>query len=119
MELSDLMRDEREIAVEMFTGETLNITYKPSRFTAAVEERFSNALDKKRLLTALAEALSEILIDWELGQNGERLPINLETMKALPGKALNDIYLAIVEDNRLGGKETRKNSGGGSLRAAK
>lgn len=118
MELSDLIRDERNLAVNV-GDEILNVTYRPSGFTAAAEEKYLDAIERRRVNMAFVEALCEILTSWDLVQDGEPVSITLESLKMLPAKLLSDIFMAIVEDNRLGGKETRKNSGDGLRRAAK
>jgi len=118
IELADLLRDERKLTVKVAAGE-LEITYRPSAFTAAAEERYLDAIENKRVNYAYAQALSEILTDWDLTRNGEVIPIIPDELKHLPAEFLADVFLAVVQDNRMGGKETRKNSGGGSPRAGK
>lgn len=112
MELADLIRDERHLTVEVGGGK-LNIVYRPSAFTAAAEEKYLDAIQNRRINTAYAQALCEILSGWDLARDGEVIPIVMEELKHLPADALAEIFLAIVQDNRMGGKETRKNSGGG------
>jgi hypothetical protein len=118
MELADLIRDERTLTVRVAAGE-LEITYRPSAFTAAAEEKYLDAIENKRVNLAYAQALSEILTGWDLTRDGEPVPITLDELKHLPAEFLAEVFLAIVQDNRMGGKETRKNSGGGSRPAGK
>ena len=118
MDLSDIIRDKRELAINIGDN-ILNVVYKPSALTAAAEEKYLNAIETHRVNSAYAQALSEILSSWDLTRDGEPVAINIDELKHLPASFLADVFLAIVADNRLGGKETRKNSDAGSQRVEK
>lgn len=117
--LADLTNDRREMEVEIEGAGTLHLAYRPSAFTAEIEEQVQSQLDKNRTLTAFAGVLETILLEWDLSEKDEVLAIDKPTLKRLPGSFISKVFFAIIEDNRMGGKDTRKNSGGGSRRAAK
>lgn len=117
--LANLVKDRRDLVIEIGGEGELNVTYKPSQFTAATEERYIDLIEKKRVNMAYVDALVEILDAWDLVDDGEPVPMDQETLSGLPSEFLAEIFWAIVNDNRQGGKETRKNSGGGSRRAGK
>lgn len=112
--LADLTKDRRDLVIKIEGAGELNVTYKPSEFTAATEERYIDQIEKKRVNMAYVDALVEILEAWDLVDDGEPVPLDQETLSGLPSEFLAEIFWAIVQDNRQGGKETRKNSGGGS-----
>lgn len=118
IELADLVNDRKELTIETGVGE-LNVTYRPSAFTAATEDRYIDQIERKRVNMAYVEALVEIVDEWDLVSEGQPVVLDRETLSTLPSVFLSDVFWAIVQDNRQGGKETRKNSGDGLPRAAK
>lgn len=120
IELSDLLRDERELEIDLEGIGTLNITYMPSAYTPRRQEIVMGEINEKRGLVAIAKRLAPpMLVDWNLCQDGEKIPVTEEALMELPGQVLNEIMNAIITDSELGGKETRKNSGAGSRHKAK
>jgi hypothetical protein len=111
--LADLVKDQRKLTVKTEAGE-LNVTYRPSAFTAATEERYVDQIEHKRVNMAYVDALVEILDEWDLVDDAQPVSLDRETLSTLPSAFLADIFWSIVTDNRQGGKETRKNSGDGS-----
>lgn len=116
--VKDLLNDERTLVVDTKAGK-LTIAYQPSLYTADLEDRVMSQLELRRPHGSLAESLVTLLKDWDvLGEDGETLPIDLETLRGLPGELLTLIQTEINADMNPKPDE-RKNSGAGSRRAAK
>jgi len=107
--LSDLMQDRRELVVHLKNEMTMTVVYRPSAYTAAVEDEVLKALNQNRVLNALVTRLSSILLEWDLvDDKGKVLPVQ-PTLRQLPGEVLMAIMEAIIKDNGATDKETRKN----------
>jgi hypothetical protein len=115
--LKDLERDVRTCTVE-YEGENAEVTYRPSAYTPFVEDKLQAAIESNRPSSGVARLLSSVLVGWEvLGEDGEAISTDSETLSALPSAFLFAVINAITEDMGTG-REERKNSGGGSPRAA-
>jgi hypothetical protein len=115
--LADLVRDEREIAVDV-QGEVLNVVYRPSSITPESQDVFYERIEKNRTGTALAEILSQRLVSWDLvGNDGEVIDVSVESLRKIPVDVLAFVSNAVITDMEAN-PEDRKNSGGG-LRAKK
>lgn len=98
MRLSQLLSEERTLPIEM-DGDILTITYNPSAYTAEAEDRYIGNRETQRNIGALAEALTALLISWDLTDDeGETVALDRDTLRTLPGKFLNDVMEAINED---------------------
>lgn len=115
--LTDLQRDEREFEFE-FNGETMQVTYQPSAYTPATEDEMQAAFESGRPANGLARILSHVILDWELMDGEERLPVEIAVLTRLPNEFLVALSNAVVADQQED-RDTLKNSGGGSLRKGK
>lgn len=113
IKISDLMQDERTCEM-VFDGETAKITYRPSGYTPTTEDALQKGLETQRPSVGVASLLSELLLEWEvMDDDGQALPINLETLQRLPAGFLYSVMNAIIEDMTGAQEGTRKNSGVG------
>lgn len=100
MELSDLMVDESTIMVDVKsgTGEKLTVKYKPSAYTVGFRMSFNaGTVTWAKLMEVLAD---EILVSWDLQENGEDIPIDGDSFVKLPSAVMERILVAIESDSR-------------------
>lgn len=98
MQLSDIVSDQRKIVAHLSQGD-LNITYRPSGYTAEVESQVMDGLSARPVGT-LCTILAPMLIDWDLmdGENG--FPVREDALGRLPAGFLIAVLQAIMEDMR-------------------
>ncbi len=111
--LADLVRDEREIVVDV-GGETLTVVYRPSSITPETQDLFYERIEKNRTGTALAEILSQRLVSWDLvGEDGVVIEISADMLRKIPVDVLAFVSNAVIADMEAN-PEDRKNFAGGS-----
>lgn len=116
--LSDLEKDHRTCTFSV-GEEKAQITYRPSAYTPELESSIMDEMDQTRLGKMLAELLSKILIEWEIvDDQGNMIPPTKENLMKFPVTVLSQIMDTVGSDLQSSG-ETKKNSGGGSLRKVK
>lgn len=87
MKLANLKNRTKQISVE-FAGETLTITYLPSRITPELAGQED-----------ISAALAEIIERWDLlDDDSEAYPISKETLEKLPVDFLAAVLAAIIGD---------------------
>lgn len=115
MRFSDLVQDERSFEMSVL-NEPVEIVYRPSAYTPVVEDQVQTLMDSRRPGNGLAKMLSNVLIRWDiLDDDGNEIEPTFDNLRQLPVPFLTDVVNAIGNDTRVD-KETRKNSGGGSLK---
>lgn len=105
----------RQTTVDYF-GEKFSIVYKPGEMTpqkeqeladlraaaeASVEEDESGDADiyaTAKQAERLAERIAVILVDWDIVEDGAKLPPTKENLMTFPNALLTHISLAIAED---------------------
>ena len=96
MRLSDLVRNERALALE-FAGDTLNFSYRPGLVTPA----FSDALGTEK--RPLIWALSRVVVSWDLVDDaGQPLPLTEQSLTEIPTPFLRSVLHAILDDVNVG-----------------
>lgn len=114
--LCDLLKDERELAIEAEGGEVLNVVYRPSAITAETQDLYFELLERSRVGAGQAELLAQRLVSWDLTDDeGVELGVDVGTLRKIPVDVLSFVNGAIVAD-MMAGDDDRKNSGGGSRR---
>lgn len=99
LDIRSLSARSREISVE-YAGEIIRVTYAPAKVTPAWERGFQEALKDEWRTRALVDALAEILVGWDLTEEGAPLPVTRESLARLPLDLLGAIFSAIMEDLR-------------------
>jgi hypothetical protein len=103
----------RSIQVDYF-GESVIVTYRPDGMTPAKEaelarlrqltldERNGDGQDQQEMLAEnaelLAERLAELLVSWDVLEDGEPIPPTKENLMTFPNALLGHIVSAIGED---------------------
>ncbi len=113
--LTELTKDERSITLDI-GDETLAVTYRPGSYTPELEDVMRSQNERLRPGNGLAAALSQLVIEWDLEDDGKPVEVTLDTLRKLPVTFLTRVTNAITADMRTG-KDERKNSGGGSQQA--
>lgn len=98
MKLQDILDDKRQLSVRV-GHEELTVVYRPSGLTPAVEFRLSELQGSSLYGAALAEALSAVLVSWDLeSDDGKPYPTERAALNDLPTVFLSQVFSAIVED---------------------
>lgn len=109
VELRDLLSNKRWVEVEV-SGHTINVAYHPSatslRRQAELQKRLrelqaADAADVDELEATRegAQIFCEIVCDWDLTNNGQTLPIEVEVVIDLPGIVVNTIMETVRADS--------------------
>lgn len=116
--LDGLSKETRQIKVE-FGGESIDICYRPGKYTPVVEDDVQGQLENGRPSNGVAKAVSEMLVWWDVVDGeGQRIPSDFETARNLSAEFLSAVLGAITNDQQVKAEE-RKNSGGGSFRVGR
>ena len=113
----------RSIRVDYF-GEAITVTYRPDGMTPAKEaelarlrqeaeeHRNGDGEDTQATLAGnaqqLAERLSELLVSWDIVEDGKPLPPTAENLMTFPNALLGHIVTAIGEDLAPKARTTRR-----------
>lgn len=105
--LNHIKNDKRSIAID-YNGDTLNLTYKPSELTPAIEAEIrEEALEGRN--DRLIETVCKMVIQWDLlDEAGEPLPLEPEIVRDLPSAFLYAIQQGCREDMIPKSKSGRK-----------
>lgn len=95
-----LCSDTARVAIEV-DGETLNVLYRPSGLTPAVQETLRELVQEQRAGMSLVTVLRGTLVEWDLlDEEGKPLPTDEATLQELPIVFLAQVAEAISEDMR-------------------
>jgi hypothetical protein len=117
IERSALVGKLRSVTVDYF-GDKLNVTYKPSEMSPAKEaelarlrkeaEEAEEGDDAARGAEQLASRLAEVMVSWDVVEDGEPLPPTKTTLMEFPNALLVHISSAIGDDMRPNPKTGRR-----------
>jgi hypothetical protein len=105
IEIGHLISKRKPLVVE-WEGERVNLAYRP--YTLAIGQAITDAL-REGDRTYVVEEMERLLIEWDITEEGEPLPIDAESLGRLPLELLNAISRAILEEmypNRKSGGAT-------------
>ncbi len=102
IQIRDLSKDSKTITDYETEQGPVTFTYKPSVYSAEVEDKSREYTDDRRAATGVAYLLSLMLIDWDLLDGEEKFPPTLDNLKMLPTAFLGEILEAIGADIRPG-----------------
>src|SRR5690554_5203958 len=95
--LSSLRDASRTIRIYI-GSEVLRCEVYPDRLTNEVMDRYRDAQDDPKDYDAMAAAFAEVVESWDLlGDDGEPMPINGDTFRAISIRILNHIWAELVE----------------------
>lgn len=103
MKLSNIVRNERPLAVEVETVDgdgVINIVYKPSVITPASAAASRDENPEKLFMVVVLAQLLILLSKWDLEDDGQIIPITEDGLSGVPTLILVTIWEAIGEDIR-------------------
>lgn len=108
IEIGHLAAKRKPLAVE-WAGETVNVVYRP--YTLAMGEQLRAAVLANK--SYVVEEMERLLLEWDITEDGEVLPIDAASLTRLPLELLNTISDAILTEmypNRRSGGATAAGS---------
>ncbi|MBI1756204.1 MAG: hypothetical protein HYR64_03755 [Fimbriimonas ginsengisoli] len=97
MKLADLSKETLPFEVALPAG-VLKGAFRPQAYTPRVEQLVGEAQDGPAPAQALADALSRLLVSWDLeGEDGEPYPTSLEALLEVPVPVLGEVFRAIAQ----------------------
>lgn len=96
IDMHALTKDRREVEFE-FAGMSMPIVYKPSVMTGRYAQ---NMLDGDGI-DFLAEKIAEVIADWDLVDNGKKVPVTAEAIANLPTAMVAKMFQKILEDSGM------------------
>lgn len=107
LNIDDLRNDSKSARFVFGASGDLNITFYPHRINVDLIERYQAATDDKDYDLA-ARIFGEVVTDWDLMRgDGERVPINGESMRTVGSKVFNEIWDRLTTE--ISPKSQRKN----------
>lgn len=119
VELDDILNDVKWIDVPL-GNRSFAIAYRPSGTSIQRQSelrRMMARLAKEGESTEIDESeemgkiLVETVADWDLVRKGEKVPLRLDVVKALPQSIYDAVMAAITEDRKSGEAEKKSSSG--------
>ena len=108
LKLSQLLENQKKLKVEI-NGEVLEVSYRPSALTPAMETKIQDLFKENYPLNGMAHALAGILIDWDVtNEEGEKVKPALDFLLNVAGSVLLSILQAVYDDTQVS-KDERKN----------
>ena len=94
------MRDRQKVVTVEFDGQSGDIWYKPWVITPrAMREMRDASDDEQDSIGRIMDQLCRFVSDWELlDEDGQRLPVTVETMTNLPNPFLLAVLNAVIAD---------------------
>jgi len=94
LKFSEIVNRTKKIEVEI--GEDrLSLEFKTEFYTPAVASKISTSTSA---IAAQVEVMADAIVSWDLlGDDGEPMPITVETLSAIGLGIINTIYQAMVE----------------------
>jgi hypothetical protein len=111
--LSDFENDRGTCRVT-YRGMALDrVVYNPSRLDGPLTQEVAAVSQQHGDVAGLALALSELVVEWDLLDDGAMYPLEAARLEQLPTAFLWAVFAAIQADVRPA-EDERKNSGAGS-----
>jgi hypothetical protein len=113
LQIQDLGKERRTFTWE-YLGEDIEITYNVYQFTPEMEAEINaGGVTDERASQILTENLLTILIEWDIYNGDEKVPLEYDALMQVPTRLMADLLQAIGEDAG-GDVEEGKSSGGRS-----
>jgi hypothetical protein len=115
LQVSDLGKEVRTFTWE-YLGEEIEIKYNVYRFTPEMEAEIgAGGAEEGRMAQLLVENVLAILIDWDIYDGEEKIPLEYDALMEVPIRLLADLMEAIGND--AGGDDEEGKSSGGRSRS--
>jgi hypothetical protein len=111
LQISDLGKERRTFTWE-YLDQEIEITYNVYQFTPEMEAEINaGGHTDERMSQILVENLLAILIDWDVLDGEDKIPLEYDRLMELPTRLMADLMQAIGQD--AGGDEEEGKSSGG------
>ena len=98
MDIKNIISPPEIKKIEVKIGEeVLNVTYRPALYTGEFELRREDAKTKPAEITA--ELLSEIIIEWDLLNDGKPYPTTKAALMKLPVEFTAKVLMDVSQEN--------------------
>lgn len=115
LQVSDLGKERKTFTWD-YLGEEIEITYNIYRFTPEMEAEIgAGGAEEGRMAQLLVENVLAILIDWDIYDGEEKIPLEYDALMEVPVRLLADLMEAIGND--AGGDDEEGKSSGGRSRS--
>jgi hypothetical protein len=114
LNINDLGKERRTFVWE-YLGEEISVTYNIYQVTPEFEAELEDAIGDSEFQTqALIEMVLKVVLDWDILDGDEKIPMTVEGLQKVPTRILADVMQAIGTDS--GGDETEGKSSGARSR---
>lgn len=113
--VGQIKKDQRPLTVDYGT-EQVNIVYKPSEWTPAVEQEWEDSEGSS--METFLNFLPKLITSWDVYEDEAQtkvLPLTYENLRTIPS-ALVMAFINAIGDDMVPGKGSRTNSSGNSRR---
>lgn len=93
LNLANIKNDKRTITAKTIWGD-VEVTYRPSALTPAVEDELRNATDN----VVVCEKFVEMVTAWDVVDDGKPFPLKADALMQFPSALLNAILQECRED---------------------
>ena len=97
LQINDVTKSLRTFVWE-YLDEEVTITYNLYLFTPELEAEINASLQEEEVAAALVENLLVILVDWDILDGEEKVPITQDSLMKLPVRLMADLMQAIGID---------------------
>jgi hypothetical protein len=111
-----LLTEQKKTISITYAGEQITFSFTPGKITPKWERKFNELIQDEWRSRAIVETLSEILVDWDILDNGKPFPPTAENLQLLPLDLLSEIFTKIMESQRPN-QQSAGSFGDGSLPA--
>ena len=94
IEIGHLVSKRKPLKIE-WAGETVNIVYRPYSLSIGQEIRDALTGDDRHYLI---EEMRRLLVEWDITEDGQPVPIDEESLERLPLEFLNAVSRAILDE---------------------
>lgn len=109
LDIAKIKNEEKDASLE-YAGEEVNFRYLPHAIDGSWEEQMQNgAADND--VAAIRRAVLHVLVSWDLQSDGEDLPLDEDSLKALPLELLTGILNSIQGQRRPNQQAAASNGG--------
>lgn len=110
--LAQILAETHTLIIDKYDG--LSVTYRPNALTPETHDAAIALLEKQRGGAAVAQSLALVLVSWDLiDENDQPYPTDEQSLRTLPNRFLEDVFTAIVNDQRP--NPTKPQASGGSF----
>jgi hypothetical protein len=98
-DLAHLITNTRRVTVHsQLFGVDVEVEYAPGEYTGEAYAAYRAALEKGEATEAFKKVLTRLIREWDVTNNGKKLPVNAATFDLLPIRLTGELFSAIMDD---------------------